>query len=115
MGVLLEDPTFEDVAELVRKHAQLSRGKQILQQTQFERDLGITGDDGDELLQAAEKQFGVTFTRETFNLEPNEFLFGPEASLVDVITLFKHRKSIFRPFTVGELCEAIRKELKNHS
>ena len=111
----MEDLSFEEFAGFIRECGHLGREERITPDTRFERDLGITGDDGNELLQAAEKRFGVTFTRETFNLKPNEFLFGPEASLGDLITLFRHWKSQFRSFTVGELYEAIRREVKSNT
>jgi acyl carrier protein len=111
----MEDLSFEEFAEFIRECGQLGHEERITPDTQFERDLGITGDDGDDLLRASEKRFGVKFTRETFNLKPNEFLFGPEASFGDLITLFRHWKSQFRSFTLGELFEAIRRELKSKS
>ena len=108
----MKKPRFEDVVQVVRDSQHLRDDKPIGLETRFERDLGITGDDGSELLEAVEKRLDVTFTRETFNLKPNEFLFGPEASIGDFITLFRHRKSVFRSFTVGELYEAVLKELE---
>jgi hypothetical protein len=75
--------------------------------TQFERDLGITGDDGSALLEGAQKRFGVNFAtygggyRNIFGLGPNEYLFNPEGFGLGVETV--------RAFTVGELHKAIRK------
>ena len=51
--------TFDDVADFVRAWARVPVKRQITPETQFERDLGITGDDGSELLEAAEKHFTV--------------------------------------------------------
>ena len=39
-------------------------GKLIVPETELERGLGITGDDGSELLEATEKQFKVAFQRD---------------------------------------------------
>jgi len=111
----MKEPSFEELGELIREQCGFKACERIEPETQFERDLGVTGDDGCELLEAVEKRFGVTLTRETFNLRPNEFLFGPEASLGDFITLFKIRKSKLRPFSVGEIHEAIRKEMNGGS
>jgi acyl carrier protein len=111
----MEDLQFEEFAEFIRESCHLKRDKRIEPDTQFGRDLGVGGDDGSELLEAAEKRYGVTFTSEAFNLQPNEFLFSPEASLFDFISMFRYRKSKFRPFTVGELYEAIQKELNGKS
>jgi hypothetical protein len=82
--------------------------------------LGITGDDGAELLEAAEKRFNVSLTdgengyRTIFKLGPNEFLFNAEGFSLgfaggDIITLFSNPNTIqtVRSFTVGELYGAI--------
>lgn len=68
-------PTFDDVAEFIRDWAHISSNKQITPDTQFERDLGSTGDDGDELLEAAQKRFKVNFT-------DGDKVFAPSSSLV---------------------------------
>jgi len=84
-------------------------------ETKFERDLGLTGDDGGDLLLATEKQFCValcsdeTGVRMTFNLEPNEYLFhseGLELFPFEMTSLFGSAYSV-REFTVGELFEAV--------
>ena len=111
----MEDLKLEQFAEFIRESCHLKWDERIELDTQFGRDLGVGGDDGSELLEAAEKRYGVTFTSETFNLQPNEFLFVPEASLFDFISMFRYRKSRFRSFKVGELYEAIQKELKSKS
>jgi hypothetical protein len=52
--------------------------------TLLDRDLGITGDDGIELLEELQERFGVSFAGadgtlgETFGLEKGEFLFESE-------------------------------------
>src|SRR3954467_7674489 len=90
----------------------------ILPETQFERDLGLTGDDGDDLLEATEKRFKValgneeTGIRDTFNLQPNEYLFNSEGwgpSLDRIISSFSENQTVIRKFTVGELFEAVRR------
>jgi acyl carrier protein len=113
-------PAFNEVADFVRDWARISAKKQITPATQFERDLGITGDDGAELLEAAEKRFNVSLTdgengyRTIFKLGPNEFLFNSEGFSLgfaggDIITLFSNPNPIqtVRSFTVGELYGAI--------
>jgi hypothetical protein len=85
----------------------------------FEDDLGITGDDGCELLEATESHFRVCLSspvdgyRRTFDLAPHEFLFNSEGlgwGLSDIISLF--RPSVVPPsvkaFRVGELFEAVK-------
>lgn len=113
-------PTFDDVAEFVSDWAHISSNKQITPDTQFERDLGITGDDGDELLEAAQKRFKVDFTdgdkgiRTIFKLGVNEYLFNSEGFPPwfggrGIISLFSTPDTNFtvRAFTVGELCVGI--------
>jgi len=98
-------PEFNDVADFVRAWHRLPAKRRIDPETQFERDLGITGDDGSALLEAAEKKFGVdlapneTGYRRIFGLGPNEYPFNSEG--------FGLRSLTVRAFTVGELHEAI--------
>lgn len=89
----------------------------ITKETQFERDLGITGDDGVLVLTEVEKAFGIKFSGRSFNLRPNEYLFNPEG--VDLLgpfvrTVLRKPKPEIRRLTVGELYEAVRIEL-DHS
>ena len=56
--------SFEDFAQFIREHWALSSRKVISPETQFERDLDLTGDDGDDLLAATEKRFDVTLGTE---------------------------------------------------
>jgi hypothetical protein len=113
------DPTFDEFAAWLREYWNVPVRKAIVPETQFERDLGLTGDDGDDLLEAAEKEFQVRFgneetgIRETFNLEPNEYLFNSEGwgpSPAELISLFSDSSyPTVRSFTVGELFEAVRR------
>ena len=113
-------PAFDEVAEFVRRWARIPPNKPITPDTQLERDLGITGDDGGELLEAAEVQFKVNLKdgdngfRRVFELGPNEYLFNSEGFSIgsggtDMITLFTNTNPSVGRFTVGELCEALRK------
>jgi hypothetical protein len=113
------DLTFDEFAAWLREYWSVPVRKAISPETQFERDLGLTGDDGDDLLEAVEKEFEVrlgneeTGVRETFSLEPNEYLFHSEGwgpSPAELISLFSNSPSpIVRSFTVGELFEAVRR------
>lgn len=111
-------PTFEDVANFVRGWAFIPAKRPITLHSQFERDLGITGDDGGELLQAAQEHFEVDLAdggngyRKIFNLGANEYLFNSEGLSfgtggTNMITLFANTNPSVRAFTVGELYEAI--------
>jgi hypothetical protein len=114
--------TFEEFAIFIREFWSVSPRKQIAPDTQFERDLGLTGDDGDELLLATEQRFGIklgsedTGIRETFNLGPNEYLFHSEGLELfrsrGLISLFGSEEHTVRKFTVGELYHAVRNALK---
>jgi hypothetical protein len=50
-------PTFEEVAELVRKVTTYRR--ELTEATTLQSDIGVAGDDMDELLTAYSKRFGV--------------------------------------------------------
>jgi acyl carrier protein len=114
--------SFDRFAEFVRRWAFVPSKKEIQTETQFERDLGITGDDGSDLLVATEKEFGVSLSseesgyRETFGLGQNEYLFNSEGGTVwEPTTLFG--TSTVRAFTVGELYLAVKRalELRNRA
>lgn len=76
-------PTLKDVIEFVREFSGDHKSA-ITEHTLLDADLGITGDDGVELLEDAEKKFGVSFVteersfQETFGLGENEYLFNSE-------------------------------------
>lgn len=115
----MDDITFDDFAGFIREFWHVPARKPITLDTQFERDLGLTGDDGDELLLATQARFGVHLgseengIRETFNLGPNEYLFhseGWELFPSRLVTLFGSANDYtVRSFTVGELFEAVLK------
>src|SRR5450631_896091 len=107
----MTSPTFDQFAEFILDYWQVSNRKSIGPETQFERDLGLTGDDGADLLEATEKKFGIVLCsedkelRETFSLGPNEYLFHSEG--LDIapvfLSLFGREVPTVREFTVGEL------------
>jgi hypothetical protein len=114
----MDDLTFQEFASFIREYWHVSDGKNVSPETQFERDLGLTGDDGNDLLEATEKRFCVTLAseetglRETFSLGPNEYLFHAEGwnpFPFRFTSLFDAVESTVREFTVGELFEAVRK------
>jgi hypothetical protein len=112
----MENLQFEQFAEFIRECCCLGQDERIAPDTQFERDLGVTGGDGEDLLKEAEKLYSVKLTRESFNLEPNEYLFGSDAAFPDLLEIFgKRPTTTLRSFTVGELFEVIRKESENNS
>ena len=76
--------SFEDFADFIRSQCGISQKKKITPESKFEDDLGVTGDDGVDLLRATEERFGVRLLdaghgyRRTFDLGPDEFLFNSE-------------------------------------
>ena len=113
----MKTPSFEELAAFIRKWAMLPSDERITPETQFERDLGITGDDGGELLHAIETHFNAQLAteedgyRKTFGLEENEYLFNSEGfPLWELLPFVK--QSTVRVFTVGELHAAIEKAVR---
>lgn len=104
--------SFAEIEEFVRRHQRIPASTLITPETQFERDLGITGDDGSELLVDAETYFNVSFdtdahtSEDIFKLADNEFLFHGEG-VVWPSSIFS--RYTVRSFSVGELHEAISK------
>jgi hypothetical protein len=110
-------PTFTEFEQFLRDQLGLRQRKLITLTTCFENDLGVTGDDGVDLLEATEKQFGISLEplRETFSMQPNEYLFESEG--IDWANLFlpKHKRSVVRNLTVGELYEAVCRKLSEQN
>jgi acyl carrier protein len=104
---------LEEVLEFVREYSGDHKSV-ITEHTLLEADLGITGDDGVELLVEAEKKFGVSFVteersfQETFRLGDNEYLFNSEGlDLLGIGRLVswlkKEQRPVVRDLSVGEL------------
>ena len=104
----MNTPSFEQLADLIRRECGFRNEKHIAPDTQFERDLGITGDDGGDLIEAVEEQYHIEFSRESFGLEVNEYLFSAEG-FPFIQTIFGNQ--IARSFSAGELYAAVLKEL----
>ena len=110
-----EDPSFDAICEIIRDQSGLHPEDPITPDTQFERDLGITGDDDAEILDRVADYYAICFTAKSFDLAPNEYLFNSEG--FDVVpafigTLMRKPEPEVRSFTVGELYEAVLKELR---
>jgi acyl carrier protein len=103
--------SFPEFADFIRSHCAISAKKDITPESRFEDDLGVTGDDGVDLLKATEMRFGVQLSnaksgyRETFDLAKDEFLFNSEG-------WFRFPGSV-REFKVGDLYHAVRKAQKS--
>ena len=74
-------PDVSEVINFVRSYTGAGARIEISGATRLEADLGVTGDDGVDLLKAAEQHFGIEFgndLRPVFQLDPDEVLFGDE-------------------------------------
>jgi hypothetical protein len=107
---------FDEVAQFLRNFIGYPEKKVISKLTRLEDDLGITGDDGDELFLRAEDHFGIKFNnlKQIFNLSKNEYLFHSEGfDIIELILSFLgHKNYSVRNLTAGEFYNAILK-LKN--
>lgn len=123
----MRGPTFTEFEHFLRKHLDLDQHDKVIPTTLFEDHLGVSGDDGVDLLDATEKQFGVSFEPlwETFSMQPNEYLFHGEGfGQIDLPwlmgKLWPFGPSIWKPttcrkFTVGELYEAVYRKLTDQA
>ena len=112
----MRDVTVDDITAFVRDHQGIGRRRVITPETRFDADLGITGDDGLDLIRAAQAHFGVSLmseehgVREAFGLGSDEFLFGPEGfdPIGWLIGPFMNRpQPIIRDLTAAALFQAI--------
>ena len=107
------EPSLADVIAFVREFSGCKR-ENIDENTCLEKDLGITGDDGVELLEEAEKVFGVSFFaeeddfRKAFSLQENEYLFHSEGfDFFGIVYICRRIRGIptpvIRDLSVGQL------------
>lgn len=111
------EPTLADVIAFIRDFSKYKRG--ILDENSWlEEDLGITGDDGVELLEEAENVFGVRFCagkedfRQVFSLKENEYLFHSEGfDFLGIAYLCRRLRGIpepvIRDLSIGQLHRAL--------
>src|SRR5687768_8905160 len=111
-------PSFDEVAEFVKEFAGVAKSRSIQPHTRLELDLGVTGDDGDDLLEEPSKRFGVELATPEggygphFGLGPNEYLFHSEGvDLLGITILLRwltgEPKPIVVDLTVGKLHDVI--------
>jgi len=113
--------TLEEVIACIRESQGIKEARSITDTTLLERDLGITGDDGIELLEGLQKQFGVSFSgsdgtlREAFGLKKDEYLFHSEgfSLLLMIANFFGCPIEKVKPISVGQLHRVILKRTKN--
>lgn len=103
------DISIERLIEFLKDEFYIT--KPITEDSLIEKDLGITGDDGDELLLAIEDEFNIRLRdeedsiRKVFNLKEDEYLFHGEGSNLLGFRLNDGYKII--PLTVKMLHEAM--------
>jgi len=113
----MDAPSLPEFVEFLREWRRLPRSREIAPGTELEADLGITGDDGRDLLVATERRFNVTMSsyengyREAFNLNPNEFLFHSEGIGPDLSALLGGPSPVARTLTAGDLYDAVTRAL----
>ncbi|OBV39400.1 hypothetical protein [Janthinobacterium psychrotolerans] len=101
--------TFDDVVRAIRASQSIPGHVMITGATLLEDELGITGDDGCDLLADLERSFAISFAgsdgslREAFGLDQDQFLFHGEGW--NPLALF--RKENVKPLTVGQLHQVI--------
>lgn len=116
----MTSPSITEVITFVREFTGVHPHRLITAETRLEADLGVTGDDGDDLLRATIERFRVDLAlpekgiAQTLQLAPNECLFGPEGiDLLGISVLVRwlrgEPRPVYRDLTVGELHEAIRR------
>ncbi len=107
--------SLADLIGLIRQHQGISRKTVITELSLLEKTLGITGDDGVELLDAIEQKFGISFAgsdgsfRSAFGVSDREYLFHSEGlSLFSAIAaLLGQTPENVKEITVGDLYLAI--------
>jgi hypothetical protein len=111
--------SFQEFASTIRKLEGRPDALKIDPSTRIERDLGIVGDDGFDLLGKLENKFGFRFgangraPRQVFKLAPKELLFSPEGvDVVGLVLWLLRRPRNVKQLTVGELYEIVVYELR---
>ncbi|MCS3424689.1 hypothetical protein M2403_003312 [Rahnella sp. BIGb0603] len=110
-------PSLCDVIDFIREETGC-RNDFIDENTRIEHDLGVSGDDGEYFLEAAQKFFGVSLDteelsfRSLFGLQDNEYLFHSEGlDLLGINCLIDWLRGIKPPvivdLTVGQFHQAL--------
>jgi hypothetical protein len=106
---------LKDLISFIRENQGIGKRKTITADTLLERDLGITGDDGGELLEEIQNKFGVSFAgsdgslRKAFGLAPDEYLFHSEgfSPFLFIASLLGFSIEKVKPLSVGQLYRVI--------
>lgn len=106
--------TPDSLIALIREHQRVAPKLEIGENSLLEKDLGITGDDGCELLEAIQEKFEISFLgqdgtiKDAFNLKDGQYLFHSEGMGLFwlIARLFDRDLENVKPITVGELYRA---------
>jgi hypothetical protein len=114
----MNTPTFEEFSGFLRDFTGTSSETAIDPVTRLEADLGVTGDDGDDLLKETEEKYGVSLStpdegyRPAFGLSDHEYLFHSEG--FDLLGFFRAKEKVVE-ITVGQLYDAVVKLKSNQA
>ena len=103
----IQDLRFDHFCCIIAEFCQADIQK-ITSNTLVEDDLGITGDDGDDLLLTLQDEFGILFgdengsIRKAFGLQDDQYLFHSEGFK----TFFSKEENVF-PLTVEQLYNVV--------
>jgi acyl carrier protein len=108
--------TLENLISIIRECQGFSEKDIITEASLLEKDLGITGDDGSELIEVIEKKFDISFAgsdgslRDAFGLGEGQYLFHSEGMNLFwlLASLFGRDLENVKTITVGELYLATR-------
>lgn len=104
------------IIELIREFRGIPTSEIINAETTLEDDLGITGDDGVELIDFIQNEAGISFVgpdgtlRDAFNLEEDEYLFNSEGFSLN----FYDKKEKVKDISVHDLLLALNKVIPNN-
>lgn len=103
------DASIDNLIRIIREFHRIPQRKVICGNSLIENELGITGDDGVELLEEIEKTYGISFAREDFGLSKNESLFHSEGASLSglLVWLFGRDKENVKALTVAQLHEGL--------
>jgi acyl carrier protein len=102
MGKAVNSPSFDEIAEVISELTGVDKSR-ITPASRLEHDLGVTGDDGVQLLETLAKKYRVDFDRPNHG---GRYLFGSDS--FDPISPILRRilgrspKTVI-PITVGDL------------
>lgn len=87
----------------------------IIRDALIEKDLGITGDDGDEFFLAIQDEFGIdaNLIGRALGLKDGQYLFHSEGSMFWLSDKFFKNGTIV-PFTIGQLYDVVVKLAKEN-